>query len=69
MITGNYTTDSIERVAKATDPAKLVREKLSPTYTSCEQKVYKPVLGHRRANWTDQVQHGVKDIQVNLIMI
>ena len=33
MITGNYSEDSILRVAKAIDVSKLLREKLNPEFT------------------------------------
>ena len=30
-----------------------------------DSPVHKPTLGHRRANWEEQIEVGVKDIQVN----
>ena len=62
-LAGNYTDQSIQRVAKAMNLTKELREKLVPQYKDSEEAVRKEVLGHRRADWSQQLRIVVEDIQ------
>ena len=66
---GNYTDDSIERVAKATDTTKILRQKLNPKFIYNENEVHKQPLGHKKVSWNEQVAHGVKDILVRHLLL
>ena len=80
--TGNYTDQSIQRVAKSMNMTKVLRQKLVPQYKDwcvlnvlflilsmkffvSDDSVTKEVLGHRKADWSQQLHILVKDIQVN----
>ena len=63
-ITGNYTEDSIQRVAKSMNLSKVLREKLVPAFKDSEDAVHKERLGHRKADWSKQLKVVVEDIQV-----
>ena len=67
MIIGNYTEQSIQRVAKAMNLTKELREKLVPQYKDTDNPVRKEVLGHRRADWSQQLKMLVEDIKVGSI--
>ena len=79
-VLGNYAEETLQRVGKGTDVTKLVREKLFPHYKdryhiyiydnnhcqliSSENAIRKPTMGHRRANWEEQLRVGVQDVKV-----
>ena len=61
---GNYTEKAIQRVAKSMNMRRVLKEKLVPQYQDCDEPVTREVLGHRKADWTKQLQILVQDIQV-----
>ena len=44
--------------------SKVLREKLSPGFKDSDEATHKERLGHRRADWSKQLQVVVKDIEV-----
>ena len=63
-LSGNYTEDSIQRVAKAMNLSKALKEKLTPAFKDSDEATHKERLGHRRADWSKQLQVVVNDILV-----
>ena len=78
---GNYTEDSLQRVAKSLDTSSCLQEKLLPQYVDrfqnkmslelnklsiySEDAMVKDRLGHRTGDWSDQVRKGAEDLCVS----
>ena len=48
--------------------SKVLREKLSPGFKDSDEATRKERLGHRRADWSKQLQIVVSDIEVRPIV-
>jgi len=59
---GNYSEDALYRIAKSLDITKCLQEKLIPQFVDSEDPLQKERMGHRTADWTDQVTKGVEDL-------
>ena len=62
QLCGNYTEESLQRVAKSLLITDGLEKKLYPGTLESDDPFHKNRQGHRTADWSDQVQRGVKEL-------
>ena len=59
---GNYTEESLQRVAKSLVITECLEDKLYPAMMDSDVPLHKEKQGHRIADWSDQVKKGVEEL-------
>ena len=62
QLCGNYTEESLQRVAKSLLITDCLEDKLYPDIIESDDPFHKNKQGHRTADWSDQVHRGVKEL-------